>query len=153
MGHKPIPEKIKIVKGTFRKTRARNSPPQVDEKMQPPSWMPEEAKPHFEVLKARVDGIGYDSSTYTEALAMAATRLFEIDQCNKIIAEKGPTFSTTNINGDETLKNNPAVAQRSEAMRHLQSLLVEFGLSPSSISKLGTKKAKEKASAWESFSG
>ena len=41
------------------------------------------------------------------------------------------------------VKGHPAVGQRNEAMRHLQSLLAEFGLTPASISKVSVTKKEE----------
>lgn len=144
-GRKKTPDKMKIVKGSFRKDRANdNAPNQAPDGMRAPSWLPREAIEHFGVLKARIESFGLNSSSFTEALAMAAIRLWEIEDLTARIEEDGPIYLSVKYSKDDDgklkksvlKKTNPAVGQRNEAMRHLQALLSEFGLTPASISKV-----------------
>jgi P27 family predicted phage terminase small subunit len=73
-------------------------------------------------------------------VALAAMRLSEVKQCSKVIAKQGPTYETTSTQGALVVKARPEVAQRSEAARHAQSLLAEFGLSPASATKVSVPK-------------
>lgn len=136
-GRKRTPDHLKVVSGTYRPDRANpDAPDAAKERPQPPAWLDESAGAWFELLADRIEGLGLASSTYTEALALAAARMAEIEECNEAIATYGRVYETKTTNGDKAVKNNPAVAQRNEAMRHLQSLLAEFGLTPASIGKV-----------------
>ena len=74
------------------------------------------------------------SSTYTEAIALLASRLEEVERFTKMLDEEGALL-------DE--KPHPAVKLREQAMNHSHKLLVEFGLTAAAIQKVGAKK-KEK---------
>lgn len=144
---------MKLVRGTFRGDRANdNAPGQAPDGMRAPAWLPVGAIEHFGVLKARIEEYGLNSSSFTETLAMAALRLDEIDQLTAIIDAEGPVYESEKFGksggGDPAKtvlkKSHPAVKQRAEALRHLQSLLAEFGLTPATISKVNTGGKNEK---------
>ncbi|NCC04921.1 MAG: P27 family phage terminase small subunit [Proteobacteria bacterium] len=108
--------------------------------MTAPKTLSDSARVHFVALKVQVAEMGLDSATFTELLALAAERMEEIDECNAIIAEYGRIIETTTEAGSVLLRANPAVTMRNEAMRHLQSLLAEFGLTPTAAARVGAKK-------------
>lgn len=141
-GRKKIPDQLKVISGTFQKCRSSKSGERQDESpMTAPASMSDAAKAHFDMLLSRVTALGLNSSTYTEILALAAERMEEIDECRESIKLHGRVIeSETDRGGNPILRPNPAVTMKNEAMRHLQSLLAEFGLSPSSIGKVGVKK-------------
>jgi len=138
-GRKKLPDSLKLIRGTLQKCRA-SSGGQDEMPMTAPKTLSEAARVHFETLKTQVAEMGLDSATFTELLALAAGRMEEIDECNAIITEHGRIIETTTEAGSLLLRANPAVAMRDSAMRHLQSLLAEFGLTPSSIGRVGVKK-------------
>ena len=139
-GRKKLPDQLKVISGTFQKCRASKSDGQDAQPMAAPDTLSEGALKHFEILRGRIAQLGLDSSTYTEVLTLAAMRMDEIDVCNEAVKDYGALISTKTVTGGELLRANPAVTMRNEAMRHLQSLLAEFGLSPSSIGRVGVKK-------------
>lgn len=142
-GRKKLPDTLKIVQGTFRKHRGKTSDAQAADAMVAPVSLSEAAQRHFETLRERVAVLGLDSATYSEALTLAAMRMEEIDIYSAAINEHGAVVLAPTVAGGELLRPNPAVAMRNEAMRHLQSLLAEFGLTPSSIGRVGVKKKGE----------
>jgi phage terminase small subunit len=142
-GRKRIPTKLKLIKGTAQPCRMNKNEPAPDPGApRVTKWLPDEqAKKYFLLLTERLERVGLASKTFQEMLGLAAQRMAEIDILNKVIAEEGSTYTATRLdkNGEivtEQIKAHPAVAQRSEAMRHLQSLLSSFGLSPADISKV-----------------
>jgi phage terminase small subunit len=144
-GRKKTPDQMKLVRGTFRKDRANDcAPDQAPDGMRAPSWLPAGAVEYFGVLKTRLEVHGLNSSSFTEALAMAALRLHEIDELSREIEAHGRVYETTNAKGDVVHKSRPEVAQRNDALRHLQGLLAEFGLTPASISKCSAPGKAEK---------
>jgi P27 family predicted phage terminase small subunit len=150
-GRKKKPDKFKVLQGTFRADRANPEAPEADEeKLNPPAWLPAYCIDRFNDIKARIGVFGLDSSSWTEAAAMIAIRIDELEACTRIIEAEGRTYksevsATDMIIGLDGIpytpvkvmvKSHPAVKQRNEAMRHLQSLLSEFGLTPASLSKV-----------------
>jgi P27 family predicted phage terminase small subunit len=74
---------------------------------------------------------------------MLASRLEEIEALSAVIDDLGRTYSTTATSGDKLMRARPEVALRNEAMRHAQSLLSEFGLTPAARSKVSAGRPKE----------
>ena len=142
-GRKKIPDTLKVVQGTFRKHRGKTADSQDEAAMVAPESLSDAAKGHFETLRGRIAALGLDSATYSEALTLAAMRMEEIDIYSEAIKEHGAVVLAPTVAGGELLRPNPAVTMRDGAMRHLQSLLAEFGLTPSSIGRVGAKKKGE----------
>lgn len=142
-GRKKLPDTLKVVQGTFRPHRGKTADAQSPDAMAAPESLSEAAQKHFETLRGRIAELGLDSATYSEALTLAAMRMEEIDVYSAAILEHGAVIKAPTVAGGELLRPNPAVTMRDGAMRHLQSLLAEFGLTPSSIGRVGAKKKGE----------
>jgi P27 family predicted phage terminase small subunit len=102
----------------------------------------------------RLDELGLASRSHTEAIALLACRMEEVERFDGILndnKENGYVYKTTNSYGDDVLKEHPAVRLREKAARHVHSLLTEFGLTPASAQKVGTPKKKEKKNEFEGF--
>lgn len=138
-GRKALPTKLKQIKGTARKCRDRKvEAKQSQAGMQPPPWLPRRCVKHFDKIKVLVSEIGLDSESYSHVAAIASMRVDEIITCNKEINKRGRVITE----GLPFPRSNPAVAQLNEALRHMQSLLSELGLTATSLGKLA--KAPEK---------
>ena len=153
-GRKVIPIGIKQAKGTHRPHRDKETYTASSKRPLPPSWLNQRATGIFRHMVRRLKAIGLASGTHTEALALLSCRMEEVERFDKMLNENtgtdgkpqnGYIYTTTNSFGDPILKENPAVGLREKAARHVHSLLTEFGLTPASAQKVGTKKpAKEK---------
>lgn len=126
-----------------------DAPEPIAELPDAPEWLSPRGAELFLQLVGILDTMGLASSADSSMLGMAASRLEEVEICTAVI-EDGGRFFTSQVEYDgegrvtsQQIKGHPAVAQRSEAMRHAQSLLVEFGLSPSARSKVSVVKKKE----------
>lgn len=106
----------------------------------PPEWLCGRASEIFAQLTATLEGSGLSSPDYQAALAMLASRLVEIETLTANVEDTGHTYRTES----GLTKPNPAVAMRSEAMRHAQSLCVEFGLTPAARSKVSATVPRKK---------
>jgi P27 family predicted phage terminase small subunit len=160
-GRKRKPHHLHIVQGTIRPCRINKSEPKAPD--EPPRAAVElDSRPAFwfGVVVGRLQGMGIASSADSEEVMLLAKRLAEIEECDVSIKEHGRvavkieliTLPSGEVKAQKTLKANPAVAQRSEAMRHAQSLLAEFGLSPASRGKVSAQsKGAENANPWESL--
>jgi P27 family predicted phage terminase small subunit len=147
------PHALHLIQGTARPCRSNPHAPEAEKDVPvAPEYLGGRAKKYFEVLTDRIRCMGYLSRSHTEILALAALRLAEVDELTALIEREGPTYFTVRAVVDakgapllgpdgkamysKLKKSHPAVSQRSEAMRHAQSLLAELGLSPSAMNKI-----------------
>jgi P27 family predicted phage terminase small subunit len=144
-GRKKLPDQLKLIRGTLQSCRASSVTGGQDEApMTAPKNLSEAARVHFSALKENIAQLGLDSATFTEVAMLAAMRMEEIEECDALIVAHGRIIETTTEAGSLFLRANPAVAMRNEAMRHLQSLLAEFGLTPSASARVSAKKPAPK---------
>jgi P27 family predicted phage terminase small subunit len=144
VGRKRKPDAIKALAGTAQKCRMNPAAPaQTAGLPAPPEWLSGRAAELFHQIVATVDGMRIASADDVHMLAMLASRLEEIELCTGVIEDLGRTYMTHTQSGSEMFRTRPEVAQRNEAMRHAQSLLAEFGLSPATRSKVSVNKAPQ----------
>ncbi len=137
MGRKKIPDKLKIVAGTAQACRMNpDAPVPAPGVAIAPEHLSDRGSDIFSRLSAILDGMGIASPDDVDALTILAQRLEQIELLTVIIEDSGFTFET-----DSGLwKARPEVAMRSDAMRHAQGLLAEFGLTPAARSKVSAGK-------------
>lgn len=146
-GRKPIPRELKLVRGTLQPCRDNpDAPRPVSTGPVAPAWLDEKAGAHFAVLVGRLESEGRASASHTETIAMAAQRLAEIEALTAELDGGSLTYESQGREGTSMRRMNPAVAARSEAMRHLQSLLSELGLTPASVSKASAPRGAQRSS-------
>ncbi|MDA8123448.1 MAG: phage terminase small subunit P27 family [Deltaproteobacteria bacterium] len=149
-GPKPTPTHLRILRGNpGKRALPKDEPVASSDAPVAPEWLSARAKEVFAQLALRLDKMGYASSSHTEALALAAMRQEEVERCSKAL-EKGFKNRVKTTSGGYVFKAKPEVAMRSEAARHLQSLLAEFGLSPASATKVVVS-SKQKKNAFAAF--
>lgn len=139
-GRKKTPDHLKLVKGTAQKCRLNPETPAANAgTATAPVWLSERAAELFDQISATLLGMGIASPDDQHALALAASRLEEVEILTAVIEDAGRTYQT-----DTGLwKARPEVGMRNEAMRHAQSLLAEFGLTPAARSKVSAGKPAE----------
>jgi P27 family predicted phage terminase small subunit len=141
-GRKPTPSHLKVVRGTSRADRgAKNEPTPDRGRPSAPDTMSDKGREAWGYVVGILDRMG----VLTEADAMAVELLCEARadwlSARDAIEDGGGETYTTEAG---LIKAHPAVAMRNDAARRLQSLLAEFGMSPSSRSKVSAKEADEK---------
>ena len=136
-GRKPTPSHLKVVRGTNRADRANNSEPKPRRELpSAPAHMTDRGREAWGYVCGIADRMGI----LTEADALALELLCEarsdwLSARDEITAAGGETYTTD----AGLIKAHPAVAMRNDAARRMQSLLAEFGMSPSSRSKVSAK--------------
>lgn len=137
------PTHLKVITGTAQKCRINPAEPQPELGAPPtPDWLSDRAHEIYAGLCAHLDSMGVLALVDDHVVALAASRLEEVEITTASVEDGGRTYETTNANGERMIRPNPMVAQRSEAMRHAQALLSELGLTPAARSKVSaTKKA------------
>ncbi|MBO9437325.1 phage terminase small subunit P27 family [Sulfitobacter sp. R18_2] len=142
MGRKPIPDKLKLVKGTARADRMNPEAPAANPGVaNAPEWLSDRASELFAQLSATLLGMGIASPDDQAALAMLASRLEEVELMTAVIEDGGRVYEQKDEEGNvRMIRARPEVGMRNEAMRHAQSLLAEFGLTPAARSKVSAGK-------------
>lgn len=138
-GRKPTPSHLKVVRGTDRADRRNdNEPRPLRSRPSAPAHMTDRGREAWGYVVGILDRMGI----LTEADALAVELLCEaradwLSARDEIDRSGGETYVTD----AGLIKAHPAVAMRNDAARRMQSLLAEFGMSPSSRSKVSAKEA------------
>lgn len=136
-GRKPTPpQRAQILAFPGKRKRNPNIPKPDARLPHAPDWLNKRATEIFGLLCGRLDQQRLASSSHTEMLALLADRIAEVEELRDLIQKSGRTYETTSTQGDIVMKARPEVAMLNEARRHTQSLLAEFGLSPSALNKV-----------------
>lgn len=141
MGRKPKPDRLKVVEGTARPDRMNPDAPAVNIGVaEAPEWLSQRAAELFAQLSATLLGMGIASPDDQIALALLASRIEEVELMTAAIEDGGRTYDQTDEDGNIRMRRAaPEVGLRNEAMRHAQSLLAEFGLTPAARSKVSAR--------------
>lgn len=169
-GRKRKPTRLHLLQGTAQPCRMNPKEPKAPAELPsvPYCQVSERCIVLFGMIISWLYGMRIASVVDTANITHLAMRLEEIEECNREIKERGRNYAKIDLievpemdgNGKQKMvlkaqklwKPNPAVAQRSEAMRHAQSLLAEFGLSPASRGKVSASSEQSKTdNSWESF--
>ena len=133
MSRKRTPDHLKVLAGTARPGRMNPDAPKVETgAAEAPEWLSGGAADTFDRLSAVLLEMGVASPAYQNAQALLASRLDEIESLSALIEDGGHTYPTDS----GIVRARPEVGMRNEAMRHAQSLLSEFGLTPAARSKV-----------------
>lgn len=142
-GSRPLPTALKQLKGTHQSCRdADNAPPPNLPRVMPspPDYLNYRAAEIFRDLCAHLTQMKIMNVEDVAMLSLLASRLQEVEEHTATIESEGHVYLT-----DKGLwKSRPEVAMRNEAMRHAQSLLIEFGLSPAARSRVSAALGEKK---------
>lgn len=136
-GRKPLPDAVKALRGTLHKYRLMDgaiSPVQGD--IQPPASLPEGARKYFDEYSLMLKQLHIASPAFTPVVVELAMRMHEIEELTADIQDKGLILEHYDKDGNVVRKANPAFTMRSDAMRHLSTLLAECGLTPSAATRV-----------------
>lgn len=152
-GRKPKPDALKQLLGTAQPCRMNPAAPAAA-RMVPiaPDWLSARAAEIFADLVAILDEMRLASGSDTVMLSMLASRIEEVEELTATIEDGGRVYvskaeTTAAADGSlvtkQMIRARPEVGMRNEALRHVQSLLAEFGLSPAARARVSAGKAEE----------
>lgn len=137
MAGKKIPTKLKVLKGTQKKCRVNPSEPNpVVGLLKAPAYLDSLAKRNFSELAILLKDMDISTASDRQALAMLADMYSIYREMRKALKTKGFVYETTNQHGDTMYRSRPEVAILSDAWKNVRSMMSEFGLTPSSRSKV-----------------
>lgn len=137
-GSRPLPTALKQLKGTHQSCRdADNTPPvNLSTMPAPPEHLNYRAAEIFRQLSVYLHGMKILSVEDSIMLGLLAARLEEVEEHSATIESEGYVYLHPKSG---MWKSRPEVGMRNEAMRHAQSLLIEFGLSPAARSRVSAQ--------------
>lgn len=108
-----------------------------------PGWLTKRGAEIFDNIVALLDEMGLASAADMQIITLCASRIEEVEVTTAMVEDNGRVYETSTASGETLARSRPEVAQRSEAMRHAQSLLSELGLTPAARSKVSVTKKQE----------
>lgn len=143
-GRKRKPTALHVVQGTARKDRANiDEPKPSPQKPRCPAHLPPKAKTAFKNVCELLEGMGVLTIVDGMALELLCDAYAEWRDLDTLIKKEGRTYKTISTSGDEIIKGHPAVAMRSDAWKRIKSMMVEFGLTAASRTKVNAEKPEE----------
>ncbi len=148
-GRKPKPTKLKVLQGTSRPDRVNpNEPTPNPEIPSAPEHLSRYALMEWGRITEELHRLGLVSSIDRAALSaycQTYARWREAEE--QLIGKDGtPTLVTETANG--TIIQHPLVGVANKALELMHKFLVEFGMTPSSRSRVPAKEEKPKKSKW-----
>jgi P27 family predicted phage terminase small subunit len=139
-GRKRLPTAMKVIKGTAQPCRINKQEPKPEiASGDAPAWMSAQAKEFYAEIAPYLEKLKVISKGDTAALSLLADTWAEFRQADEVLRSHGKlSYETKNQAGETMHRAYPEVAIKRTAAKHFQSLLSEFGLTPSSRSKVSS---------------
>ena len=135
-GRKKLPTNLKILQGTFRTSRENKDEPKPDINIPTaPDFLSKDALIEWGRISSQLSKLGLLSDMDMAALALYCQAWGRIVKYEKIVAEKGELYKTTNGN----IQLSPAMWVVNKAYEQVYKFMTEFGMTPASRSKVSAK--------------
>jgi len=138
-GPAPKPSALKVLRGTFKPSRARGEVHPDIGICTCPSWLSREAKAEWRYIVPKLERLGLLTHIDKAALVSYVTAFADLQITERVIAREGYSFSTPQ--GYQQVR--PEVAVRNKARETIKKFLAEFGLSPSARTRINATPKKE----------
>jgi len=138
-GRKPVPTAMKVLRGNpGRRPINKNEPKPKTGVPRCPAWLTPAGKKAFREMGSMLNDLGVMTEADKMALTLLCDAYAEYMEARAVIAEKGSTYET-----DRGTAVRPEVKIAQDAWKRVRGLLPEFGLSPSSRTKITVAEIKE----------
>ena len=147
-GPKRLPTQLKVLKGTAQPCRInKNEPkPKADNVKMPPG-LSDEAKKHWKLVSKQLLSAGLLTNLDVFALQMYCEAFARWSHANEQIQKYGPVVKTPN--GFPT--QSPFLQIANKAFDQMKGMLTEFGMTPSSRSKVHAGEVDKPKDPWDDF--
>ena len=134
-GRKPIPTNLKLLKGTAQPCRIKKDEPKPKaDDIRMPESLSDNAKKHWEIVCKQLQDADIITNLDAHALAMYCEAYSRWTMANEQIAKYGVIIKTPN----GFPAQSPYLQIANKAFDQMKLMLVEFGMTPSSRSRIGT---------------
>jgi P27 family predicted phage terminase small subunit len=136
-GRKPVPTHLKILNGNpGKRPLPANEPKPIPQSPKRPTWLNKEGKRAWGILLPELERLGLMTVVDGQAFAAACQSYGTWAECQKILKETGYTYEYENKNGAVNVIARPEILIGDKALSQFKSFCVEFGLTPSSRSRI-----------------
>jgi P27 family predicted phage terminase small subunit len=143
-GRKPTPTALKVLRGNPGKRPLPENEPTPKGEAVAPEWLSPSAALHWPVVARQLESSGVLTSMDAQALALYCEAFARWQDANGLLAKTGLV-----VPGQKgMLTQNPAVHIANAAFDQMRRMLIEFGMTPSSrsrVSKVPTGQADQYA--------
>lgn len=138
-GPAPKPTALKLLTGNAGKRAPSKREPKLKaEKPRTPAHLNATAKHAHKGLCELLLSMGVLTVADGKGLELLCAAYAEWRGLAKIVKTEGYTYETTNGQGERMIKARPEVAMGSDAWKRVKSMIVEYGLTPSSRTRVET---------------
>src|SRR5690606_3042075 len=147
-GRKPLPTQLKLVKGTARPHRINKAEPKpVVAAPEPPDHLEEAARVKFSEMAQMLARHGVMTELDASALARYVVIWRRWLEAEAEVKRRGPVVKTSNDN----IIQNPFLAVANKCLAQMAQIESEFGLTPSSRSRIRMVEPAETSDPFEDF--
>lgn len=141
-GPPPKPTSIRAMEGNPGKRPLNENEPQCFEPApkSPPKWMDKIAQKEYKRAWALLDSMGLLTACDKAALEAYCDAYSTMVKCAEIVNQKGFVYKMKTNTGQDYLQQLPHVNIKNQAMSLIRQFCQEFGMTPSSRSRLNIKK-------------
>ena len=149
MARPKTPTNILKLRGADKKNPQRmklreNEPKPPKAEANPPTWLSRRGRKIFRDFAKITEAMDVLTVADHDALAMLADAQDDYLTASESIRKQGATYKVVNRDKTELIKAHPAVAQKADAWRRIQSGMGKFGLDPSSRAGLTVNNPESK---------
>ncbi len=133
-GPKPTPTNLRIVKGTDRPSRMNDEEPQVPVSIpEPPDHLDDDEQEEFRYMAAKLARMRVMSDCDVDALAIYSRAAIEARKAHEKVRQMGLMVQAPK---SKTPMQNPFLSIRNTAEKKALGILTEFGMTPSSRTRV-----------------
>lgn len=137
-GRKPKPTRLKLLAGNPGKRAINRSEPTLEAaKPTRPTWLKGKARTAWDQLVDLLYAMGVMTEADGKALELLCDAYAEYREAREYVIKHGPTYESATDKG-LIVRKRPEVAIAADAQKRVASLLAEFGITPSSRSRVSS---------------
>jgi P27 family predicted phage terminase small subunit len=135
-GRKPTPTHLKLMRGNPGKRPINESEAQPDRGADMPTWLSIDAQAHWPIVAKQLDDAGVLTTMDQTALGLYCEAFARWKNANDMVVKTGAVIKAPSGYPVQS----PFVSVSNKAFEQMTKLLIEFGMTPSSRSRVTAKK-------------
>ena len=146
-GRRPVPDSLKMIRGTFRKDRVnKNAPNPALVCPKPSKSLNDKEQKVWDELAPMLFNLGVLTEMDIVALTLLCRDIAMYRECLAIVNKEGMVIKMVGSQGQTVLKVNPSYTIQRQLAGDILQMLREFGMTPASRMKIVVgEKPKEKS--------
>lgn len=150
MGRKALPDNVKQLKGTERKSRVNARKPKIQSTRGavPPDFLTGVARKEWARVTPELEAIGVLTNLDLAILAAYCTAVSMLHESCEQLEANGPVYECETKDGGVMQRKSPWIEIQNQAIRNVISTASELGITPASRSKVSTVGKEKPDNPW-----